>query len=113
MFGASGTWTLALDEVRDATGCAASLADQPALRLDVVETAGIAPASTRTDYCVGEQIDYVLQGMPPWTVHYTFNGRERRATSRQAATRDAAARRRRVTARSWTRSRPSSSPRTP
>ncbi|KAI3617591.1 hypothetical protein CBS9595_003500 [Malassezia furfur] len=82
VFGASGTWTLALDEVRDATGCAASLADQPALRLDVVETAGIAPASTRTDYCVGEQIDYVLQGMPPWTVHYTFNGRERRATSK-------------------------------
>lgn len=82
VFGASGAWALALDAVSDAHACHASLAHAAPLRLDVVETAGIAPASARTDYCVGESIDYLLQGMPPWTVHYTFNGRERRATSR-------------------------------
>lgn len=83
VFGASGAWTLSLDHVSDAHGCRASLRSAP-LALEVVETAGIAPASARTDYCVGEEIDYMLQGMSPWTVRYSFNGKELRATSRTA-----------------------------
>ena len=87
-FGASGAWELVILQVGDAHACgtyassdAAPLATLP---IEVVETAGIVPATTRTDYCVGERIDYILQGTSPWTVHYTFNQRDVHVTSRRA-----------------------------
>lgn len=55
---ASGTYELVIERVNDAHGCATTMPDSP-LQIDVVESAGIAPASTRRDYCVGEQIDFV------------------------------------------------------
>ncbi|WFD44392.1 hypothetical protein MPSI1_003060 [Malassezia psittaci] len=82
VFGASGRWVLRVDSVKDATHCAAEFDQLPMVQFDVVETAGITPQSARTDYCVGEQIHYVLQGMSPWTIEYTLNGKQQKATSR-------------------------------
>ncbi|WFD34790.1 hypothetical protein MCUN1_001634 [Malassezia cuniculi] len=77
----SGTYELIIERVNDAHGCATHVPDTPLL-FDVVETAGIVPASARRDYCVGEQIDFVLQGTSPWTVHYSFGGKHMRITAR-------------------------------
>ena len=78
---ASGAYELVIERISDAHGCASSIPDTP-LRIDVVETAGIVPSSARRDYCVGEQIDFVLQGTSPWTVHYSFGGKHVRLTAR-------------------------------
>ena len=79
---ATGAWELRVEAVTDAH----CRAQQPAavLPFDVVESAGIVPATARSDYCVGERIDFVLQGTSPWTVHYAFNGRRADVSSRAA-----------------------------
>ena len=41
-----------------------------AISIEVAETADIAAVSSREDYCVGEVVDFSLQGSPPWTVAY-------------------------------------------
>ncbi|PKI82820.1 hypothetical protein MVES1_003721 [Malassezia vespertilionis] len=84
-FDASGDWELVLDHVVDVHGCGAARSELGAsLLLRVVETAGIVPSAERTEFCVGEKIAYVLQGMAPWTVHYSFNGKDVRVTSHTA-----------------------------
>jgi nucleoporin POM152 len=35
----------------------------------------------RTDFCVGERISFALGGQVPFTVFYTFEGKERKATN--------------------------------
>jgi nucleoporin POM152 len=44
-----------------------------------------APTATaleeRTDFCVGERLSYALSGQAPFTVYYTFEGKERKASS--------------------------------
>ncbi|PWN88247.1 hypothetical protein FA10DRAFT_268452 [Acaromyces ingoldii] len=52
------------------------------LEIDVVETASIVSVGTRTDYCIGESVDYILQGRPPWRVNYRFDGRQSQAVVR-------------------------------
>ncbi|KAG9019121.1 hypothetical protein FRB90_006189 [Tulasnella sp. 427] len=49
--------------------------------IDVAETAAVVPLDRKQDYCVGEPISLQLEGTPPWTVHYSFNGKVREATS--------------------------------
>ncbi|KAN0061344.1 hypothetical protein ACQY0O_006191 [Thecaphora frezii] len=88
-FDAKGRWALQVKRVTDAHGCvfAAQAATAPrplpTLELEVAETAGIAAASSREDYCIGESVDFVLQGTPPWTVTYEFEGKTIRAAAKQ------------------------------
>ncbi|KAL4401256.1 nuclear pore transmembrane ring protein [Malassezia pachydermatis] len=79
---ASGRWALHVERVEDAY----CVQEQPDLTvpIQVVESAGVVPATARTDYCVGERIDFILQGTSPWTVQYAFNGKMSQLTSRQA-----------------------------
>lgn len=99
-FDASGKWTFQILSLVDGNGCSSvgvstthngganpdlggaggAFAD-----IEVAETASIAPIGTRTDYCVGENVEYVLQGTPPWTVHYAFNGKESSASNLRAS----------------------------
>ncbi|WFD29932.1 hypothetical protein MSPP1_000946 [Malassezia sp. CBS 17886] len=82
VFEASGAWDVAVEHVSDAHGCGAPGTDTQ--RIDVVDSAGIVPVSARTDFCVGETMEFVLQGAAPWTVHYTFHGKHMRATAHAA-----------------------------
>lgn len=77
-----GAWELAVQHIQDAHCVEA--APTAVLRLDLVESAGVLPTSARRDYCVGERIDFVLQGTSPWTVEYAFNGRVSQVVSRTA-----------------------------
>lgn len=38
----------------------------------VVETPGIVPDESRSDFCVGENIPFTLQGASPWQIEYAF-----------------------------------------
>lgn len=80
--GVPGTWELRVEDVRDAHCAPAPRAPPvPPLTVRVVESAAVVAAAARTHYCVGEKIDFVLQGTPPWTVSYAFQGKTSQVTS--------------------------------
>ncbi|UZJ56926.1 hypothetical protein CBS101457_006246 [Exobasidium rhododendri] len=100
VFDKMGKWTVEVTRVQDGNGCERMLASNNAvvsvggkdvvskdtakamMEVEVVETASIAAVEGRTDHCVGETVEYVLQGAPPWTVAYAFEGITSHATVR-------------------------------
>lgn len=82
-FQVPGTWEVRVLRVEDAH-CRQDGTQPPPVVVDVVESAGVVAPTTREHYCVGERMDFVLQGTPPWTVTYTFDGATSRVTSRRA-----------------------------
>lgn len=43
--------------------------------IDVLESASIVAANPRKDICVGESLDFILQGSPPFSVNYQWEGK--------------------------------------
>lgn len=81
-FSSKGLWSIRVVQVTDANHCQSAVSDgskrsgeDKAISIEVAETADIAAVSSREDYCVGEVVDFSLQGSPPWTVAYDFNGK--------------------------------------
>jgi nucleoporin POM152 len=44
--------------------------------LTVSETATISPVTSQIDHCVGDFLDFNIQGSPPFTVKYEFKGKQ-------------------------------------
>lgn len=80
IFGVPGTHRLSVTGVRDASGCAAEVSedDVVSMDIDVVEPASIVAVDRREHHCVGDMLDFVLQGTSPWTVTYVWNGKTRK-----------------------------------
>lgn len=86
-FSGKGLWSIRVLDVTDANQCHTATAtdskragqDDKSMVIEVAETADIASVSTRADYCIGERVDFSLQGSPPWTVSYDFNGKSAQA----------------------------------
>lgn len=76
--------TISLRRVVDSHGCQrvidASTADlisaARSVTVPVAEIASITPVLPAVDACVGDFLEYVVQGAPPFTVKYAFNGKE-------------------------------------
>ena len=97
-FSTAGRYEVTLWSVRDANGCeriidrSASTSppttkDKQVVRapsgsVDVADTASIAPVQPGRHHCVGDNLDFVLQGIAPWTITYEFNGQAKTITSR-------------------------------
>ncbi|KIJ53452.1 hypothetical protein M422DRAFT_241697 [Sphaerobolus stellatus SS14] len=85
VFRTVGPHLVTIDYIRDASNC--PHADLDAVRrqlwVDVAESAVIVPFDRREDYCVGEALQFQLEGTPPWKVQYRFDGK---LTSAQAPT---------------------------
>lgn len=89
-FDNTGKWGVELTRVVDGNGCERAVggateaetraAYRRTLDVEIAEAANISPVGTRDDYCVGESIEFVLQGSPPWSVTYDFEGHKSRAT---------------------------------
>jgi nucleoporin POM152 len=76
-FSTVGSYLIAIDSVRDASSCE-EIIDETAQRsiwADVAETAMIVPFERRTDVCVGDLLQFQLEGMAPWTITYRFNNK--------------------------------------
>ncbi|KAH9947096.1 hypothetical protein B0H21DRAFT_778726 [Amylocystis lapponica] len=43
--------------------------------VDVAETAAIVPFDRREDFCIGDAIQFQLEGTPPWAIGYRINGK--------------------------------------
>uniref|UniRef100_V5EIR2 Nuclear pore membrane protein n=2 Tax=Kalmanozyma brasiliensis (strain GHG001) TaxID=1365824 RepID=V5EIR2_KALBG len=86
-FSSKGLWSVRIVQITDANKCETapmqdskrSGQDDKTMVIEVAETADIAPVSTREDYCIGEMVEFSLQGSPPWTVSYEFNGKSAQA----------------------------------
>jgi len=49
--------------------------------VEVVESARIVPVSKAEDLCVGDTLDFLLQGKAPWVIEYEWLGRQHKVTS--------------------------------
>jgi len=65
-----GRHEVTISSVQDATGCAWDLSERDVLStmVEVVESARIVPVDHETDLCVGDTLDFLLQGKAPWTI---------------------------------------------
>ncbi|KEP54240.1 putative nucleoporin [Rhizoctonia solani 123E] len=82
MFRTIGPHQVAIERIRDASQCAElGSASERLLWIDVAETAAIIPLERRVDYCVGDVLNFQLEGTAPWQVGYTFNGKHTSAKS--------------------------------
>lgn len=63
-FREAGNYEIKIVSITDASGCAwePPEADELSLHVDVVEPASVKAISSRADYCVGDTLDYLLQG---------------------------------------------------
>lgn len=81
-----GRYEIALMEMADASGCRYAFDDAAILStsLDVVETAKVVPITHDVDVCVGDTLDFLLQGTAPWIVEYEWDARLYTVTSSAA-----------------------------
>ncbi|KAL8780259.1 MAG: hypothetical protein Q9203_000291 [Teloschistes exilis] len=80
---ALGTHVLRIRKIKDANGCHRRMGQEaPAVHVNVAEVPSISALEALTDYCVGDRIAYTLSGSPPFNVFYTFQGQERKASSK-------------------------------
>ncbi|KAF8514743.1 hypothetical protein JB92DRAFT_3082946 [Gautieria morchelliformis] len=72
-----GPHLVTIDAIRDGSKCRQSELDtsRQSQWIDVAETAVIVPFDRREDYCVGEALQFQLEGTPPWKVKYRFDGK--------------------------------------
>ena len=70
-----GPHLVTIDSIRDASGCPHSDLDvvRRQLWIDVAESAVIVPFDRREDYCVGEALQFQLEGTPPWKIQYVLS----------------------------------------
>ncbi|KAJ7361595.1 hypothetical protein DFH08DRAFT_768660 [Mycena albidolilacea] len=76
-FKAIGPHLVVLESVADASSCPQAPLDplSSSVWVDVAETAAIIPFGRREHYCVGDVSQFQLEGVPPWTIGYTINGK--------------------------------------
>ncbi|KAJ7786467.1 hypothetical protein B0H16DRAFT_1657755 [Mycena metata] len=76
-FKSIGPHLVVLESVSDASSCPQAPLDplSASIWVDVAETAAIIPVDRREHYCVGHVSQFQLEGVPPWTIGYTINGK--------------------------------------
>jgi nucleoporin POM152 len=98
-----GPHIITIESFEDSSSCSPSLlnSNRQSFRIDVAETAAIVPFDRREDWCVGDVLQYQLEGNAPWRVElvqfivpivgflmrnsslsYRFNGKSISATSK-------------------------------
>ena len=79
-FSQLGLYTVSVESVADASGCAQDLMgegveDAKAFKVEVAETASIVQVQKGEDVCVGQSLDFLLQGTSPWSLTYVAEQR--------------------------------------
>ena len=78
---ALGTHSVAIRKVQDSRGCQRTMdLNAPQVQVSVADIPSISPLEDQHDYCVGDRIAYTLSGTPPFSVFYTFQDQERKAS---------------------------------
>ncbi|KAF2714118.1 hypothetical protein K504DRAFT_399891 [Pleomassaria siparia CBS 279.74] len=77
-----GHSAISIRKIRDARGC--SLKPPPAsprVQISVHDAPSATAMEDRTDFCVGERLSFALGGQVPFTIYYTFEKQERKASN--------------------------------
>ena len=78
---ALGTHSVVIRKVQDSRGCRRTMdLNAPHVQVSVADIPSISPLEDQEDYCVGDRIAYTLSGTPPFSVFYTFQDHERKAS---------------------------------
>ncbi|KAI6031464.1 hypothetical protein BKA83DRAFT_26692 [Pisolithus microcarpus] len=69
-FTSVGPYQVTIDSVHDSSRCEQAMVDplHRSIWIDVAETAAIIPLEKKKDFCVGDIIQFELEGTPPWTI---------------------------------------------
>ncbi|CAO2656463.1 Nn.00g052660.m01.CDS01 [Neocucurbitaria sp. VM-36] len=77
-----GQSSISIRKVRDSRGCALRPPPGgPRVQISVHDAPTATPLEDRTDFCVGERLSFALGGQFPFTVYYTFENKERKASN--------------------------------
>jgi nucleoporin POM152 len=77
-----GHQSVTIKQVTDSRGCRSrpeGAAVRPRVQVSVHDPPTISTLETATDFCVGEYLSFRLAGLAPFQVHYTFDGKARKA----------------------------------
>ena len=78
---ALGTHSVVIRKVQDSRGCQRTMdLNASHVQVSVADIPSISPLEDQEDYCVGDRIAYTLSGTPPFSVFYTFQDHERKAS---------------------------------
>lgn len=78
---ALGTHSVVIRKVQDSRGCQRTMdLNASHVQVSVADVPSISPLEDQEDYCVGDRIAYTLSGTPPFSVFYTFQDHERKAS---------------------------------
>ncbi|CDZ97902.1 hypothetical protein [Phaffia rhodozyma] len=82
VFDRVGAHIITIDAVRDSSGCEQDMIDPELakLKVEVAETASVVPIGRSEDVCVGQTLDFLLQGSSPWKLTYDWNGTPKTVT---------------------------------
>ncbi|TID14093.1 hypothetical protein E6O75_ATG07325 [Venturia nashicola] len=78
-----GPQTVTIKQVTDSRGCRSRpeiAAARPRVQVSVHDPPTISDLTARSDLCVGNHVEFQLAGTAPFTVHYTFDGKSRKAS---------------------------------
>ena len=79
---ALGSHSVAIRKVRDSRGCQRTMeSNAPQVQVSVADIPSISPLEDQEDYCVGDRITFTLSGTPPFSIFYTFQDHERKAST--------------------------------
>lgn len=77
-----GHSSISIRKVRDSRGCTLKPPPGgPRVSISVHDAPIATPLEDRTDFCVGERLSFALSGQVPFTVYYTFEKQERKASN--------------------------------
>jgi nucleoporin POM152 len=77
-----GQQSITIKQVIDSRGCRSRpevATARPRVQVSVHDPPTISTLDTATDFCVGEYLSFQLAGSAPFQVHYTFDGKARKA----------------------------------
>lgn len=79
----AGAYYIDILSVNDANNCGTRVegSDDTKITVKALEIATIEPLLTCQDVCVGDNVEFSLSGMGPFTVQYLFNGKSETARS--------------------------------
>ncbi|KAF2466491.1 uncharacterized protein BDR25DRAFT_268409 [Lindgomyces ingoldianus] len=77
-----GHSAISIRKIRDARGCTRkSTPGGPRVQISVHDAPTATALEDRMDFCVGERLSFALGGQVPFTVYYTFEKQERKASN--------------------------------
>ncbi|WVN90719.1 uncharacterized protein L203_105961 [Cryptococcus depauperatus CBS 7841] len=81
-----GRYEISIMKVEDASGCEWFSEEYDLLKIgvEVVESARILSMDEKTDLCIGDSLDFLLEGKSPWTIEYSWLGKDHKVSSSAA-----------------------------